>query len=222
MEVRTLKFDRSHIVQYLELYLVSDRYWLAGDSLKDDIMKAIEGGVTFVQLREKDCEYDMVVKEALELKALCAQYEVPFVVNDDVSIAKSVDADGVHVGQSDEGVKKAREILGNQKIIGVSVQTVEDAIIAQEEGADYLGVGAVFSTATKKDADDVSYETLQAICNAVDIPVIAIGGISERNIMSLQGSGIDGIAVVSAILAKENIYEASKSLRNMTKTMLKC
>lgn len=215
-----MKFDRAHIREYLELYLVSDRYWLSGRELHEDVSRAIEGGVTFVQIREKDMEHEAFMKEARKLKHLCEEHEIPFVVNDDVMVAKAIDADGVHVGQSDESAKKAREVLGDEKIIGVSVQTVEDAICAQKDGADYLGVGALFSTTTKKDADRVSLETLKAICEAVSIPVIAIGGICAHNLLELKGSGIDGVAVVSAIMAKENIYQTAKLLRIKTKELL--
>ena len=220
VEDKTLKFDRKHIQSYLSLYLVSDRYWLAGRELKDDIRKAIEGGVRFVQIREKELSQDEFVQEAFSIKDVCAQYDSPFVVNDDIEVAKLVDADGVHVGQSDESAKKARRILGEDKIIGVSVQSVEDALQAQEDGADYLGVGAMFSTNTKKDADDVSLETLRSICEAVSIPVVAIGGISEKNIAQLKSSGIKGVAIVSAIMASENIYQASKSLHSMVDAIL--
>lgn len=221
MEVLKLKFDRKKLKKHLELYLVSDRFWLAGRELQSDIEKAIEGGVSFVQIREKELPLEEFIEEAKKIKELCERHEIPFVVNDSVEVAKAVDADGIHVGQSDMPAIEVRKILGEDKIVGVSAQSVEDALRAQEEGADYLGVGAMFSTKTKKDADDVSFATLKAIVEVVHIPVIAIGGIDEHNILELKGSGIDGVAIVSAIMAKENIFEASKILKKKTQDLVK-
>ena len=164
----------------LLLYAVTDRSWLNGRTLYDQVEEALKGGATFIQLREKNLDTDSFLKEAAEIKELCARYHVPFVINDNVEIAKEIDADGVHVGQSDMEAGNVRKILGDDKIIGVSAQTVEQALLAQKHGADYLGVGAVFKTGSKDDADDVSHDELQKICEAVDIPVIAIGGISAR------------------------------------------
>ena len=205
----------------LLLYGVTDRSWLNGRTLYEQVEDALKGGATFIQLREKDLDVDSFLKEALEIKELCAHYHVPFVINDNVEIAKKIDADGVHVGQHDMEASNVRAILGPDKIIGVSAQTVEQAVLAEKMGADYLGVGAVFSTSTKKDAADVSKETLKAICEAVNIPVIAIGGIGADNILSLQGSGICGIAVVSAIFAAKDIEAATKVLKDRTEKMLK-
>ena len=160
------------------------------------------------------------MEEALELKKLCAAYHVPFVINDNVEIAAKMDADGVHVGQSDMEAGDVRAKLGPDKIIGVSAQTVEQAILAEQRGADYLGVGAVFPTGSKDDADDVSYETLKAICGAVSIPVVAIGGITQENVAKLAGSGICGVAVISAIYAAKNIQQASADLKAATEKML--
>lgn len=156
----------------------------------------------------------------MEIKELCARYHVPFVINDNVEIAKKIDADGVHVGQHDMEASNVRAILGPDKIIGVSAQTVEQAVLAEKNGADYLGVGAVFHTGTKKDANSISHETVKQICEAVNIPVIAIGGISRENVMELQGTGICGIAVVSAIFAAKNITEATKELKELTQNMV--
>ncbi|MGX8832644.1 thiamine phosphate synthase [Amedibacillus sp. YH-ame6] len=217
-----MKFDRKKLKKHLELYLVSDRFWLAGRELQSDIEKAIEGGVSFVQIREKELPSEEFIEEAKKIKELCERHEIPFVVNDSVEVAKAVDADGIHVGQGDMPAIEVRKILGEDKIVGVSAQSVEDALRAQEEGADYLGVGAMFSTKTKKDADDVSFATLKAIVEAVHIPVIAIGGIDEHNLLELKGSGIDGVAIVSAIMAKENIFEASKILKKKTQELVKC
>lgn len=205
----------------LLLYAVTDRAWLRGETLYGQVEKALKGGVTFMQLREKNLDEEHFLQEAVEIKELCKKYHVPFVINDNVDIAVKMDADGVHVGQSDMEAGDVRAKLGPDKIVGVSAQTVEQAVLAEKRGADYLGVGAVFSTGTKLDADDVSYETLKAICEAVSIPVVAIGGITKDNLMELKGSGIDGIAVVSAIFAQENIEEATKELRSRTEEMLK-
>ena len=159
----------------LLLYAVTDRHWLSGETLYDQVKKALDGGATFVQLREKNLDHENFLAEAFEIQKLCRSYGVPFVINDDVGIAKDIDADGVHVGQSDMEAMDVRKILGPDKILGVSAQTVEQALIAEKHGADYLGVGAVFTTGSKDDADDVSHEMLKAICEAVSIPVIAIG-----------------------------------------------
>lgn len=204
----------------LLLYAVTDRSWLNGRTLYEQIEDALKGGATFIQLREKDLDADSFLKEAVEIKELCARYHVPFVINDNVEIAKKIDADGVHVGQHDMEAFNVRAILGPDKIIGVSAQTVEQAVLAEKNGADYLGVGAVFHTGTKKDANSISHETVKQICQAVNIPVIAIGGISRENVMELQGTGICGIAVVSAIFAAENITEATKELKELTKNMI--
>lgn len=207
-----MKCDKKDLL----LYAVTDRSWLNGETLYSQVEKALKGGATFVQLREKDLDEAHFMEEAKEIKKLCKQYHVPFVINDNVQIALSMDADGVHVGQSDMEAGNVRALLGEDKIIGVSAQTVEQALLAQERGADYLGVGAVFPTGSKADADDVSHETLQAICEAVDIPVIAIGGITQENVVQLKGTGICGIAVISAIFAKPDITDATRKLRLIT------
>ena len=204
----------------LLLYAVTDRSWLNGRTLYSQVEEAIKGGATFIQLREKELNEDDFLEEAKEMKELCARYHVPFVINDNVEIAVAMDADGVHVGQSDMEALDVRAKLGPDKIIGVSAQTVEQALLAQKHGADYLGVGAVFATGSKADADDVSYETLKAICEAVDIPVIAIGGIGIHNVMELAGSGICGVAVISAIFAQPDIQEAAKALKEATQKMV--
>lgn len=201
----------------LLLYAVTDRSWLHGRTLKEQVKEALDGGVTFLQLREKQIDSELFLQEAQELKELCKQYQVPFVINDDVELALKVDADGVHVGQSDMEAGDVRKKLGKDKIIGVSAQTVEQAVMAEKHGADYLGVGAVFPTSSKDDAQEVDYETLKAICQAVQIPVIAIGGINAQNVDRLKGSGICGAAVISAIFAQEDIKEAAKELKNRTK-----
>ena len=181
----------------LLLYAVTDRSWTKNDTLYHQVEEALKGGVTFLQLRKK----------------LCAAYRVPFVINDNVEIARTVGADGVHVGQDDMPAWKVREILGEDKIIGVSAQTVEQAIKAEKDGADYLGVGAVFPTSSKADAVEVEHATLRDICVAVQIPVVAIGGISAENVSQLAGTGIDGIAVISAIFAQDFPKLAAEELK---------
>ena len=190
------------------------------ETLYDQVKKALDGGATFVQLREKKLDREDFLAEAKEIQKLCKEYGVPFVINDEVSIAKDIDADGVHVGQSDMEAMDVRKILGPDKILGVSAQTVEQAIIAEKHGADYLGVGAVFTTGSKDDADDVSHETLKAICEAVSIPVIAIGGITKDNVAELAGSGICGVAVISAIFGQKDIQKATEELKFSVENML--
>jgi thiamine-phosphate pyrophosphorylase len=196
----------------LRLYAVTDRAWLNGDALQNQVQRALQGGVTFVQLREKELPYEAFLEEAYAVKTVCRQYKVPFVINDNISVAVACDADGVHVGQSDMESGRVRSILGPDKLIGVSVQTTEQAVRAAENGADYLGVGAVFPTDTKRDASAVSLKVLREICCAVPIPVVAIGGITEENLSKLQGSGIAGVAVVSAIFAQQDIQAAAERL----------
>ena len=203
------------------LYAVTDRSWLGKQTLYSQVEQALKGGATFIQLTQKKLNEAVFFSEALELKQLCKKYHVPFVINDNVELAKKVNADGVHVGQSDMGAKEVRKLLGADKIIGVSAGTVEEALLAQTEGADYLGVGAVFHTGTKSDADAVSHDTLKAICAAVTIPVVAIGGITKENVEELKESGIAGIAVVSAIFACENIEKATEELKQAVKRVIK-
>ena len=204
----------------LLLYAVTDRTWLNGDTLYNQVEKALKGGATFIQLREKNLSNTEFLEEAKEIKQLCVKYNVPFVINDNVEIAKEIHADGVHVGQDDMEALDVRAVLGKDKIIGVSAHSVEEALLAQEHGADYLGVGAVFHTGTKSDATDLSRETLKAICDAVDIPVIAIGGISADNVLELSGNGLCGIAVISAIFAQKDIEAAARNLSELTKKMI--
>ena len=207
---------RKNLAESLLLYAVTDRHWLGERTLSEVVRESLEGGVTFLQLREKDLDDDRFYEEAVELQAMAREYGVPFVVNDNVDIALKMDADGVHVGQSDMEAGGVRALLGPDKILGVSAQTVEQAILAEQRGADYLGVGAVFPTGSKDDAEDVSYDTLKAICEAVSIPVVAIGGITLENTHELAGSGICGIAVISAIYAKSDIKEAAAALKRVT------
>ena len=211
-----MKCDKNDLL----LYAVTDRHWLDGRTLYEVVKESLEGGATFVQLREKTLDDETFLQEAKELQQLCREYKVPFVVNDNVDIAIEMDADGVHVGQSDMEAGDVRAKLGPDKIIGVSAGTVEEAILAEKRGADYLGVGAVFPTGSKNDAIDVPHDTLKAICEAVSIPVIAIGGITRENVSELAGTGICGIAVISAIYAQKNIKEATKELKDATARMV--
>jgi thiamine-phosphate pyrophosphorylase len=205
----------------MRLYAVTDRMWLGNKSLRDQVEACIKGGVTFVQIREKNIPFEEYVTLSKEIKKVTDKYHVPFVINDDVEVAIACGADGVHVGQQDMEASDVRDKIGTDMILGVSVQTVKQALLAEEKGADYLGVGAVFSTSTKLDADAVTYETLKAICNAVSIPVVAIGGISMETIMKLKESGVDGVAVVSAIFAQEDICASARELRNRSDEMVK-
>lgn len=197
----------------LLLYAVTDRRWTGEKTLAEQVEEALDGGATFVQLREKTLDEEHFLEEAGVLKSLCIKYNVPFVINDNVDIALAIDADGVHVGQNDMEAGNVRKKLGKDKIIGVSAQTVEQAVIAEKQGADYLGVGAVFPTGSKDDAVEVSKDTLRAICDAVNIPVVAIGGVSEENIGELAGTGIAGAAVISAIFAQKDIKPATAALK---------
>lgn len=215
-----MKLNQQKLKKTLLLYAITDRSWLNGNTLLAQAEEALAGGASFLQLREKELPDDDFLKEAFALKTLCQKYNVPFVVNDNVDIAVACDADGVHIGQSDMEAGCTREKIGRDKILGVSVQTVEEALKAQACGADYLGVGAVFPTSSKADAAEVSYETLRNICNAVDIPVVAIGGITAENLHLLASSGIAGISVISAIFAAPDIRAATRTLKSKTEQML--
>jgi thiamine-phosphate pyrophosphorylase len=197
------------------LYLVTDRTVLGDRDLVQSIEQAIQGGVSLVQLREKSVSTREFFQLAIKVKELSARCRIPLIINDRLDIALAVDADGLHVGQDDLPLFKARELLGAHKIIGVSAGTIEEALLAQRQGADYIGVGAVFSTATKPDASEVSLEQLEQIKKSVTIPVVAIGGINETNLKQVLTAGIDGVSVVSAILAKPDILEAAKQLRKL-------
>lgn len=203
------------------LYAVTDRSWIGERTLLGQVKEALEGGVTCVQLREKQLDDKSFLSEALEIRELCRAYGVPFIVNDNVDIAVRCKADGIHVGQRDMEAGDVRSIVSKDMIIGVSAQTVEQAVAAEKAGADYLGVGAVFSTSTKADACEVTFQTLREICSAVSIPVVAIGGINKKNILRLSGSGADGVAVVSAIFAAEDIESECKILKKLSEEMVK-
>ena len=197
----------------LRLYAVTDRAWLRGRTLLEQVEDALRGGVTLVQLREKELDEDAFFREAVEIGSLCREYGVPFIINDNVELALEVDADGVHVGQEDMDAGDVRRLIGADKILGVTAKTVAQALRAQQAGADYLGSGAVFGSTTKANAKPMSRELLQSICQSVSIPVVAIGGIQRGNIASLAGTGIRGVAVVSGIFAAEDIERECRVLR---------
>ncbi|MBO4927283.1 MAG: thiamine phosphate synthase [Clostridiales bacterium] len=214
------KISKEELQKTLLLYAVTDRRWTGIQTLTEQVEEAILGGATFIQLREKNLENSAFEEEAIEIQELCRKYGIPFVVNDNVEIAKKMGADGVHVGQSDMEAGDVRAILGPDAILGVSAQTVEQAVLAEKRGADYLGVGAVFPTGSKDDAVEVPFEVLKAICEAVSIPVVAIGGISEMNVNELSGSGICGVAVISAIFGQKDIVAATARLRKKTEEVV--
>ena len=207
--------------EYMRLYAVTDRMWTGKQTLMEQVEDALKGGATCVQLREKELDEEAFLQEAVEMKALCEKYGVPFIVNDNVEIAIKCKADGIHVGQSDMEAGNVRALVGEEMIIGVSTKNVEQALAAVKAGADYLGVGAMFTTSTKLDAEDVSFETAKAICDAVDIPVVAIGGISKKNMLELRGTDVDGVALVSAIFSAEDIEQECKELRLLSEAMVR-
>ena len=211
-----MKCDKQHML----LYAVTDRAWTGKQTLYEQVEAALKGGVTCVQLREKELDETAFLQEAKELCALCRRYGVPFLVNDNVEIAIACGADGIHVGQEDLAAGEVRRRVGENMILGVSVHTVEEACQAVRDGADYLGLGAVFPTSTKTDVEQMSNETLRAICDAVDVPIVAIGGINRGNILKLAGSGVDGVALVSAIFSAEDIEGTCRELRAMSKEMV--
>ena len=216
-----MNYTKADIRRGMLLYAVTDQSWLKeGQTLLSVCEDVLEKGATFLQIREKDLDADSFEAEAAKLKALCQRYQVPYVVNDSVEIALAIDADGVHVGQSDIKGRDIRSIIGPDKILGISAGTVEEAVAAEHAGADYIGVGAVFGTSTKKNARNLTVEKLKEISSAVSIPVVAIGGINGRNLMGLCGSGVDGVAVVSAIFAAEDPGKATAELLTLAKEMV--
>ena len=216
-----MKFTKDEIRKSMLLYAVTDQMWLKeGETLLDVCEAVLENGATFLQIREKDLDAGSFEAEAASLKALCARYAVAYVVNDSVEIALAIGADGVHVGQSDIKGRDIRSLIGPDKILGISAGTVEEAVAAEKAGADYIGVGAVFATSTKKNARAMSMEQLKAICAAVTIPVVAIGGINAGNLLDLSGSGVDGVAVVSAIFAAADPGKATARLLELAREMV--
>lgn len=204
----------------LLLYAITDRHWLNGKTLYSQVEFALKGGATMIQIREKDLDENAFLKEAEQIQSLCAKYCVPFIVNDNVELAVKIGADGVHVGQSDMAAKDVRALIGKDKILGVSAQTVKQALEAQKCGADYLGTGAIFPTGSKDDAQVLGVQTLKEICSAVNIPVVAIGGISKDNILELKKSGIAGVSVISAIFAQNDIVAATAELKSLAEQIV--
>lgn len=211
-----MKLDKKSMI----LYIITDRSWLGESSLEKQVEEVLKGGATFLQLREKDLSFDEFLNQAKSIKKITDKYNIPFVVNDNVKIAIRSDADGVHIGQEDMNAKDVRNLIGKDKILGVSANTVEAAILAEENGADYIGVGAVFKTSTKADANLISMDMVKQICDSVSIPVVAIGGINKDTVLNLKDSGIDGICAISAVFAKENIYDSTKDLYNLAKEVI--
>lgn len=212
-----MKCDKKHML----LYAVTDRAWVGKQSLCEQVEAALRGGVTCVQLREKELDEAAFLAEAKEISALCRRYGVPFFVNDNVDIAIACGADGVHVGQEDMAAAQVRRRVGDGMMIGVSVHSVEEALEAVRNGADCLGVGAMFSTSTKADAHVLPREVLRDICRAVDVPVVAIGGIGKGNLMQLAGTGVDGVALVSAIFGAADITAECRLLRKLSEEMVR-
>lgn len=196
------------------IYLVTDRDLMSTKTLEEAVEQAIIGGCTLVQLREKDCSSLDFFNTAVKIKEITDKYNVPLLINDRLDIALAVDAAGVHVGQSDLPVSVVRKIIGEDKIIGISAGTLEEALQGQKDGADYLGVGAMYATGTKKDANPTSMEELKKIREAVSLPIVVIGGINEERVKDFKGTGIDGLAIVSAIIAQEDIAEAAKKIKS--------
>ena len=216
-----MKYTKEQIRKTMLLYAVTDQSWLKeGETLLDVVKEVLKNGATFLQIREKDLNEAAFEAEAKKLQNICKEYQVPYVVNDNVEIALKIRADGVHVGQSDIKGRDIRAMIGEDKILGISAGTVEEAIAAEKAGADYIGVGAVFGTSTKKNARNMTVDRLKEIVEAVNIPVVAIGGISGQNMSELSGSKVDGVAVVSAIFAAENPGEATKDLLAKAKKLV--
>ncbi len=207
--------------EYMRLYAVTDRAWVGRQTLYQQVESALKGGVTCVQLREKELDEEAFLKEAFELHDLCKKYNVPFFINDNVDIAIRCHAEGIHVGQEDMAAAQVRQRVGEGVMIGVSAHTVQEALDAVAHGADYLGVGAVFATHTKTDVSEMPRQTLLDICNAVDVPVVAIGGIHKENILQLKGTGVDGVALVSAIFAAKDIETECRELRALSEQIIK-
>lgn len=215
-----MKFTKDEIRQGMTLYAVSDRSWQGERTLAQVVEKVLRGGATFLQLREKELDREAILAEAREIQAIAARYRVPFVINDSVDIALACDADGVHVGQTDLMGRDVRALIGPDKILGITANTVELAVAAEKAGADYIGAGAVFGTTTKQNAKNLSLDTLKAICQAVSIPVVAIGGINADNLPRLAGTGAAGAAVVSALFAQKDPEEAARRMRALADKMV--
>ena len=215
-----MKFTKDEIRQGMTLYAVTNRSWLGERTLAQVVEEVLKGGATFLQLREKELDQATILAEAREIQAIAARYHVPFVINDSVDIALACDADGVHVGQADLMGRDVRALIGPDKILGITANTVELAVAAEQAGADYIGAGAVFGTTTKQNAKNLSLDTLKAICQAVSIPVVAIGGINADNLPQLTGTGAAGAAVVSALFAQKDPEKAARRLRALADKMV--
>jgi len=216
-----MKFTKKEIKESMLLYAITDRTWLKEDeSLVSVCKQVIENGASFLQLREKGLDEELVLQEAVKLQELCQNYNVPFVVNDNVDIAIKMNADGVHVGRDDIKGRDIRKLIGNDKILGMTAHNVSEAVEAESLGADYIGVGAVFSTNTKKNTVALPLDELKKICDTVNIPVVAIGGINKDNIIKLSGSNIDGVAVISALFATDNYASATKNILDLSKKIV--
>ena len=216
-----MRYSKEQIRNAMLLYAVTDRSWLKeNETLLDVVKEVVKNGATFLQIREKDLNGADFEAEAKTLQDICREHQVPYVVNDNVEIAMKIHADGVHVGQSDIKGRDIRAMIGSDKILGISAGTVEEAVAAEQAGADYIGVGAIFGTSTKKNARNITMDRLNEIVEAVEIPVVAIGGINATNISELAGSKVDGVAVVSAIFAAEHPGEATKELLLKAKAVI--
>lgn len=211
-----MKLDKKDLL----LYAITDSAWLNGRALKDVVKESLDGGATCIQYRQKHLDIEHFILEAKQLQQLCRAYHVPFIIDDNVDIASIIDADGVHVGQNDMCVEDVRKKLGPDKIIGASAHTVQEAILAEKMGADYLGVGSCFTTTTKEDAKSIDFQIVKDITHAVSIPVIGIGGITNENVRQLGGFGLDGVAVISAIYAQKDILQATKELKSSVEKMV--
>ena len=215
-----MKFTKDEIRRGMTLYAVTDRSWLGERTLAQVVEEVLKGGATFLQLREKELDQTAILAEAKEIQTIAGRYHVPFVINDSVDIALACDADGVHVGQTDLMGRDVRALIGPDKILGITANTVELAVAAERAGADYIGAGAVFGTTTKQNAKNLSLDTLKAICQAVSIPVVAIGGINAHNLPQLTGAGAAGAAVVSALFAQKDPEAAARHLRALADKMV--
>lgn len=212
---------KHNIHKYLSLYLVTDRTWCHKTTLEKQILQAILGGITSLQVREKDVSTEQFIDISIPLQKLAKKHKIPFIINDNINVFKTMNADGIHIGQNDLNAKNVRDIIGPNKIMGVSVQTIAQALEAQNQGADYLGVGAIFPTNTKQNAANLNPQALKRICEAVNIPVVAIGGININNIKQLAGTSIKGVALVSAILNAQNILKTTQRFKNTITPLLK-
>ena len=212
-----MKFSKNMLL----LYAVTDRSWTQNQTLYEQVEQALEGGVTIVQLREKNLSQEEFIKEAVQMKNLCHRYGVPLIINDNVDVALKSGADGVHVGIDDVPVAEIRKRTGEDFIIGATAKTVEQAQNAENSGADYLGVGAVFPSPTKKNAIRITTAKLKEICSSVSIPTVAIGGINYDNMLEIKDGGMDGIAVVSAIFSAADIKTATEKLKKKAKEVTK-